>query len=285
MTLAKQFGSMQGYDEGDGFNPGGLLFVSGNEDKYQGFLDEDSFYLKGLKLYYDTNQLGLVDPDSLTQKFDDVVTKFKDGQVLFSWFPWLDTGYNTPEHTGSRKGFQMVGFDQQKIMSYGQNPGGGSRMWAIGAKAKHPERIMQFINWLYTPEGMMTTTNGPEGLTWEMKDGKAVLTEFGKKALRDSSQQVSADFGGGTYKDGLPNLNNTTLKPSNINPNTGEQYDWKTWVSVLNDKPNPVELSWRKANGALTPKELLVKKNQIVVNVPIVTKEQPAVMDASMTQN
>ena len=46
---------------------------------------------------------------------------------------------------------------------------------------------MEFINWLYTPEGMMTTLNGPEGLTWEMKDGKAALTDFGKKAMRDSS--------------------------------------------------------------------------------------------------
>ena len=55
---------------------------------------------------------------------------------------------------------------------------------------------MEFINWLYTPEGMMTTLNGPEGLTWEMKDGKAALTDFGKKAMRDSSQQVPAEFGG-----------------------------------------------------------------------------------------
>ncbi|WP_317618455.1 extracellular solute-binding protein [Paenibacillus sp. PL91] len=284
MTLGKQFATMHGYDIGDGFNQGSLLEIAAHEDKFQGILDENSYYLRTLKLYYDANQMGLMDPDSLTQKFDDVVNKFKDGQVLFSWFPWLDSSYNTPVHTDAGKGFQMVGFEEQKIYSYGFSPYGSNRIWAIGSKAKHPERIMEFINWLYTPEGVMTMINGPEGLTWELKDGKAVLTDFGKLALKDNSQQVAAEFGGGTYKDGAPQINNTTLKTSTINPDTNEPYDWNMWKSVLEDNPNPVEKSWRETTGALTPKELLTKNNQLAVNNPISTTEAPAVMDSMLEQ-
>lgn len=276
MTLAKQFAAMQGYDES------GLLLVSADEEKYQDLLSEDGYYLRTLKLYYDANQMGLVDPDSLTQKFDDVSNKFRDGQVLYSWFPWLDSAYNTPNHTDAGKGFAMVGFDNQKIYSYGQNPYGGNRLWAIGSKAKQPERIMEFLNWMYSPEGVMTQTNGPEGLTWEMKDGKAVLTDFGKKALKDTTTQVPDEFGGGQYKDGTNQMNNTSLKVSNINPNTNEPYDWNSWSSVLEDNPNPVDKSWREAVGALTPHELLEKNGQIAVNQQL--PEPAAIMDQTLNQ-
>lgn len=284
MTLAKQFGTMYGYDIGDGFNQGTLLEIAAHENKYQGILDDNSYYLRSLKFYFDANQMGLMDPDSLTQKFDDVVNKFKDGQVLFSWFPWLDSAYNTPEHTSAGKGFQMVGMDDQKIYSYGFTPAGSNRIWAIGAKAKNPERVMEFINWLYTPEGMMTTHNGPEGLTWEMKDGKPVLTEFGKLALRDNSQQVPDEFGGGTYKDGSAQINNTTIKTSSINPETNEPYDWNLWTSVLSDGADPVTQSWRDTVGAMTPKELLTKNGQIAVLEALETQEAPAVMDDMLAQ-
>jgi putative aldouronate transport system substrate-binding protein len=284
MTLGKQFGTMYGYDIGDGFNQGGLLEIASHENKYQGILDENSYYLRSLKLYHDANQMGLMDPDSLTQKFDDVVNKFKDGQVLFSWFPWLDSSYNTPAHTDAGKGFQMVGMEDQKIYSYGFTPAGSNRIWAIGAKAKNPERIMEFINWLYTPEGMMTTHNGPEGLTWEMKDGKPVLTDFGKLALKDNSQQVPEEFGGGTYKDGQAQINNTTIKISSINPNTNEPYDWNLWTSTLQDSPDPVTQSWRDTVGALTPKELLTKNDQIALLNAIDTTEAPAIMDDMLSQ-
>ena len=66
----------------------------------------------------------------------------------------------------------------------------------IGSKAEDPQRLADFIDWLYSPEGIMvscaqtSSTCGPEGLTWEMKDGKPVLTEFGKKALSGEEIEV-----------------------------------------------------------------------------------------------
>ena len=69
-----------------------------------------------------------------------------------------------------------------------------------------------------------------------------------------------------------------------MNPNTGEPYDWNMWSSVLKGNPNPVEKSWREATGALTPKELLMKNNQIAVNNAVSSTEAPVVMDTMLSQ-
>ena len=56
------------------------------------------------------------------------------------------------------------------------------------------------------------------------------------------------------------------------------------WSSVLKGNPNPVEKSWREATGALTPKELLMKNNQIAVNNAVSSTEAPVVMDTMLSQ-
>jgi len=285
MTLAKVIAQFHGYNEGDGLNPAGMTLTHQNEDKWQGVLDEDGYYLQGLKFYYDANQMGLLDPDSLTQKFSDVSNKIKDGQVFFSHFPWVDNVYNTPEHTAAGKGFALVPFAGEKVTSYGMSPYGGNRIWAIGSKAKDPARIMEFVNWLFTPEGVMESNYGPKGLAWDIdQNGKPFVTDYGWKALPSNAEPVPAEFGGGTFKDGINQINNTTLKLTNKNPETGEPYDYNLWQSSLNHDPDPVTKSWREAMGALTPKDYFVKNDMIEISKPFFTTQTPATPTAQMQQ-
>lgn len=285
MTLAKVIAQFHGYNEGDGLNPAGLTLTHQNKNEWQGVLDEDGYYLQGLKFYYDANQLGLLDPDSLTQKFSDVSNKVKDGQVFFSHFPWVDNVYNTQERTAEGKGFALVPFADEKITSYGMSPYGGNRIWAIGSKAKNPERIMEFLSWLYSPEGVMESNYGPKGLAWDIDDqGKPFVTEYGWKALPASSEPVPAEYGGGTFKDGMNQINNTTLKLTNIHPDTGEPYDYNLWNSTLNHDPDPVTQSWREAMGATTAKEYFVNNEMIEVSKPFFTTETPATTPAQLQQ-
>ncbi|MDQ6417935.1 extracellular solute-binding protein [Paenibacillus sp. LHD-117] len=285
MTLAKVVAQFYGYNEGDGLNPAGLILTHQNKDEWQGVLDEGGHYLEGLKFYYDANQMGLLDPDSLTQKFSDVSSKFQDGQILFSHFPWVDNVYNTPERTAQGKGLALVPFSEEKITSYGQSPYGGNRVWAIGAKAKDPARIMEFLSWLYSPEGVMESNYGPKGLAWDIdENGKPYVTEFGWKALPANAEPVPAEYGGGTFKDGTNQINNTTLKLTNIHPETGEPYDYNIWASTLNHNPDPVTKSWREATGVMTAKEYFVKNEMIEVSKPFFTTETPATPSAQMQQ-
>ncbi|WP_127529414.1 type 2 periplasmic-binding domain-containing protein [Paenibacillus kobensis] len=290
MTLAKQFANMYGYDE----NGATLLYVAADEDKYYEFLSDESWYMKSLKLYYDANQMGLLDPDSMTQKFDDVVGKYKDGRILFSWFPWLGSAnYNTQERSAEGKGLATVPFKEEKVYSWGFNQYGGDWIMAIGAKAKQPERIMEFINWLYTPEGAMLSAgdgtaiaNGPKGLTWDIgADGKPFVTDFGWKAYADQKgTDIPAEYGGGNFYYGQSQINYSNVAPGITNPETGEPYDHNLWTTSLERNPSKLDQEWRDKMEALTPKEYFVKNNMIAVAPQGFTGKPPIMMDKALEQ-
>lgn len=265
MTLAKQFANMMGYDE----IPDTAVYVKADEEKYYDFLSEDSWYMKSLKLYFEANQMGLVDPDSMTQKFDDVVAKYKDGRLLFSWFPWLGAAnYNTPERTAEGKGFALVPFKDELMYSTGFNVYGGNGIIAIGAKAKEPARIMEFINWMYTPEGAMISAgsgtavpNGPQGLTWDIDaNGKPAVTDFGWKAYTDQQNtQVPAEYGGGDYYYGSNQMNFSFVVPAMVNPENSEPFDHNLWTTTLERNPSKLDSDWRAKMGVLTLRSILRK--------------------------
>lgn len=290
MTLAKQFANMFGYDE----IPDTAVYVKADEEKYYDFLSEESWYMKSLKLYFQANQMGLLDPDSLTQKFDDVVAKYKEGRILFSWFPWLGAAnYNTPERTAEGKGFALVPFKGELMYSTGFNVYGGNGIIAIGAKAKEPARIMEFINWMYTPEGAMLSAgsgtaipNGPKGLTWDFNaSGKPVVTDFGWKAYADQQgTKIPDNYGGGDFYYGSNQMNFSFVVPAMVNPQTNEPFDHNLWKSTLERNPNKLESSWREKMGVLTAKEYFEKNKQIAVAPQGFTGKEPLKMDKTLEQ-
>ncbi|GMA37276.1 hypothetical protein [Demequina litorisediminis] len=116
-----------------------------------------------------------MDPESTTQNYDTLFSKFQNGQVLFSWWPWLgQSAYNTEGNTEAGKGFMIAPMDDMNVFSYGAEAYGGKQVLAIGSQAEDPERIAAFIDWLYSPDGTYMNNSqtmgaaGPEGLTWEM---------------------------------------------------------------------------------------------------------------------
>ncbi len=251
-------------------------------------LDETGGYMQQLKVLYKANQMGLVDPDSLTQKYTDAQNKYKDGRVLFSYFSWLGKPeYNTTENVSNGKGFMLVPLKTEKCYAQGMNPYGNSdALWSIGSKSEHPERIMEVINWLYSPDGVMTLWNGPKGLTWDIKDGKPYVTDFGMKAFENRADtDVPAEFGGGKYEDGVCKLEVSTLNYNSINPETDEPYMYSLWPSYLKVKTDPVLEDWRKAmGGVLTDKEYLVKNNMVAVAPSDYIPGEKKVLDSKLDQ-
>ena len=267
MNLAKQPTCFYGYDEI------GFVLAKADGSDYQSIIDDDSMYVRVLKLFYEANQMGLVDPESTTQNYDMLFTKYVNGQVLFSPWPWLgQSAYNTTEHKAEGKGFMIAPINDMKIFSYGCNPQGNAKNTiAIGTKAEDPERLMDFIEWLYSPEGIEMSaqhtagTCGPEGLTWEMKDGQPVLTEFGKEALLNGDAQMPEEWGGGSWKEGTSQLNFKAVSLVDVNPQTGFHYSYRLWDSVLELNKTPLDEDWQNHMGATTTLEYLEKNNQYMV--------------------
>lgn len=285
MCLAKQYCNVYGFEETDGFNPIGYALISAKADEYQSLLDPDSYYVKCLRLYFNANQMGLLDPDSISQKYEDVTNKIKDGQILFSWFPWMDNIYNTQERQAQGKGFRLVPFTEEKMYSQGYSPYGGDRIISIGANAACPERIMELINWMYSPEGFQTIKAGPRGLTWDINDkGKPYLTEYGMKALPNNPEPVPAEFGGGNFKDGQNQLNIDLVQMTAINPLTGEPYDFRLWTSYLTSSPSKLVNDWRAKTGVLTAREYFEKNGLLRIADPVFTGKAPENMSKSLEQ-
>lgn len=266
MNNAKQPACMYGYDEV------GFVLSKADGTEEQSILDDDSIYMDVLDFFYEANQRGLVDPDSTTQNFDTWSTKYTDGKVLYCPWPWVGQNYNTAENKAAGKGFMLAPVEDMQIFSYGSCPEGNStQVIAIGSNAEDPQRMADFIDWLYSPEGIelngqTSGAAGIKGLTWDInEDGKPELTEFGKKALPMNDVAVDEEYGGGNWKDGVSALNFKTVNLQDIDPNTGEAYDYLTWETTLEDNKTALDEDWSTYMGADTTMEYLEKNDKILV--------------------
>lgn len=268
MVTAKQPATLYGYDEM------GFVLAKADGSDYQSIVDSDSQYVRALKFYFDANQMGLVDPESTTQNYDTMFTKYQNGQVLLSWWPWLgQSAYNTDANMGDGKGFELAPLADQQIFSYGAEVYGGKPILGIGSGAEDPARLAAFIDWLYSPEGVNMNASqtgaaaGPEGLTWELgENGEPALTDFGTKVFREGGADVPAEWGGGAYADGVSTLNVSTVLPKDVNPETKFPYNYTFWPSYQEQVANPLTEDWSaKMGDATSTMEYLQANDQLVV--------------------
>lgn len=277
MVGAKNYASLYGYQEL------GFVMASADGSDIQDITDDDSYYVQSLKFLFEANQEGLVDPESTTQNYDMLSNKYRDGQILTSLWSYQGPSlYNTTEHKEEGKGYMPVLIDDMKPYSNGSfSEGNAGTIIAIGSQAQDPERMADFIDWLYSPEGIQVSEQangaaGPEGLTWEMKDGKAVLTDFGAEALPSNDVQVPEEWGGGSWKDGVSALNFKAVSVTDIDPNTNEPYMVTMWSSELEKNNTELDIDWQeKAGGAKSTMEYLENTGALAV-APGTSYTQPA---------
>ncbi len=268
MNNAKQPATFYGSDEV------GFVLAQADGSDYQSILDSDSDYVRSLRLYFEANKLGLVDPESTTQNYDTLYSKFQNGQVMFSWWPWLgQTAYNTEENMAAGKGFEIAPVQDQKIFSFGAEAYGGKQVFAVGAKAEDPERIAAFIDWLYSSEGAYANSAqtqgsaGPQGLTWDLNaDGEPELTDFGYDVFTRGGANVPEEWGGGDYADGVSALNVSSVMPVSVDPDTGLPYSYTFWPSFQESTANPLSEDWSaQMDGASTTMQYLEDAGQLTV--------------------
>lgn len=267
MNNAKQLACMYGYDE--------LGFVLSKADgsDYQNIIEEDSLYIKALRFFNEANARGLVDPDSASQNYDTWLMKYQQGKVLYSPWPWVGrNAFNSDADRASGREFKMAAVEDMQIFSFGCWPEGDStNIIAIGSGAGDPQRLADFIDWLYSPEGfeMNGQANGaagPEGLTWEIgDDGLPVLTDFGRRALPNNQAEVPEEYGGGIWSAGVSALNFKTTIQKETDPKTGAPYDYLCWDSTIRDHRSAIDEDWIERMGAETAMEYLEKNDMLLV--------------------
>ncbi|HWV50888.1 MAG TPA: ABC transporter substrate-binding protein [Microbacterium sp.] len=284
MNNVKQPITYYGYDEL------GFALAKADGSDYQGILDDDGEYQRVLKFYNEAYRMGLVDPESTTQNYDTLWSKFQNGQVLYSWWPWLgQSAYNTEDNMNAGTGFMLVPIQDQEIFSYGAEAYGGKQVFSIGSKAEDPERIAAFIDWLYSTEGTYTNNSqtqgaaGPEGLTWEMgDDGQPRLTEFGQEVFLTGDATVPEEWGGGSYIDGTSTLNVSAVLPNDIDEATGLQYNYQFWPHYQELTQNDLKADWSSHMDDSTSTMEYLKANDQLLVAPGASYTAPA--DDSQTE-
>ena len=229
--------------------------------KYHDALEENGPYLEMLKWFNDLYQDGLIDPDSMTQTYDEMIAKVQNGGTLFSIFNYSGSlGYNTKEHTSAGKLMYCMKPEDASPIVYGMNTQGGDRVWSIGAKTEYPEKCMEIINYLATPEGRMTMEYGPKGYTWDYDDQKhAYLTDVGVKCQNDKNTTMGGGYKG-SYHDGELQINNITWSLDASNPDSdGETYNKESWASYNATPSSDIEKDWRDKTGCTTINEYMEK--------------------------
>lgn len=237
-----------------GYDELGIGHYNTTTGEFYDALGENSPYLTSLKFFNDLYQNDLLDPDSMTQTFDEMTAKVKNGGTFFSIFNYAGSiPFNTDEHIAEDKMMMTLVPTEATPIVYGMNVLGSNRVWSIGAKTQYPELCMEIINWLSTPEGRMTSEYGPQGILWDYdEDGYTYGTELGIEMHNDKmGVEFPEDTGYyGNFKDGSFQLNNTTWSIEASNPDSnGETYNWDTWASNQVEPRNDVEAAWREYTG------------------------------------
>lgn len=269
MQNAGALASLYGYDTQ------GFVMLNPENGDIQSVANTDSVYLKMLHFLYEANQLGLVDPESPMQNYETVASKFKDGAVLYSFWPWMgESLYNSDEHLAEGKGFASVQIDDASYVCWGNDPDGKqSFSIMIGGNTRDPQRMVDFVDWLYSDEGIECCGSptgdfrGPENLTWEKTEDGPKLTTFGIDAFINMTQdlEVPEEFGGGTWTEGVSGLN---FKPVDQKNKDDENIDfyYQSWDDYREKTAVGITEDWQEHyNTTLTPIQYFNEKNLISV--------------------
>lgn len=133
-----------------------------------------------------------------------------------------------------------------KVVTKGKS---GRGCWAISADAENPEEIFQFFDWLSTYEGQLLAQYGVEGVSYNMVDGKPVLTDEVLEKLNDNDvdwllNNVGAAFGGTAnyfFEFMLTNKNNIdNFGESRPGANSGDTF--KRSVEIAEEYPREYKL-------------------------------------------
>ncbi|MBE5940092.1 MAG: hypothetical protein E7266_06820 [Lachnospiraceae bacterium] len=235
---------------------------------YYDALQKDGPYLEMLKFFNKLYQKDLLDPNSMTQTYDEAAAKLKAGGAFWSIFNYSGClAYNTDAHLAENKMMCSIKPEEASPIVYGMSTVGGNRVWSIGANTEYPELCMDIINWLCTPEGYMTYLYGPKDLCWYYDDeGYTQFTEFGKKVSIDRSAMMEGDYAGlGSFNDGALQINNTTWSGMAENPDSnGEVYNWQFWKSQQVESRCEVEKDWRERYDVKSAYEYFEKNGYTV---------------------
>jgi putative aldouronate transport system substrate-binding protein len=255
-----------------GVTQDGLGFVERNHvaGTMASIYNDDSYFKRAIKFYYEANQQGLMDPDLITDGWDDYVEKVGAGRSMFQLLSWTSWTYETDETRNSLRSYKGVWFDSAKIILGAPTYTGGSAgntWYAISSATKHLDEALAFIDYLYSYDGEWKLAWGEQGVAWDVNaDGLPYRTV---KGWEMKNGNLPFD-NGGLIGEGLNVVNAFGLPWSVVNPTYGARMDELDWPRG-EGAPDlyKVDEDWSEIMGARDGVDYLIQ-NDLYVTPPYV---------------
>lgn len=228
--------------------------------------DKAGTYYKILKFLNDAQVRGLVDPDSGTQDWNAACAKMSAGQVYLMWYSWQVGFWNTQDRLKAGNAFIYTPVADQVYYADSDTYYGSGRVFAVGSQVDDEKyaRIMEFLDWYASPEGLTFQHNGIEGFNYTVgDDGKFTL--INDNALMDNLP-VPEEYGGAGYQDGNNAINQWIVDAISTNPNTGEPYSCQYWSTYKEATMTDMKREWQEKFDAEEPVDYMKKNNLLVVS-------------------
>ena len=247
--------------------------------------DKNATYYKILKFLNDAQRRGLVDPDSGTQTWDNVCSKISAGQVDLLWYSWEVGFWNSIDRQKNGTAFIFIPVKDQTYYTDSDTYYGSGRVIGVGSQvddAKY-QRIMEFLDWYASPEGLVFQHAGIEGFNYTVgEDGK--YTQINDNALMDNLP-VPEEYGGAGYNDGNNAINQWIVDATSTNPLTGESYTSTYWSSYKEATMTDMKREWQERFGAAEPVDWM-EQNKVLLVSPNVSVSLPSdTTDISVIRN
>ncbi|MCR8630576.1 ABC transporter substrate-binding protein [Paenibacillus radicis (ex Xue et al. 2023)] len=201
------------------------------------------------------NAIGLLDPESFIQKYDQYKSKVGTGRVLglidqkwdYDEAQKVLRQSGKPERTYSN--FPVTLNEQYK--DHSTHSAGYLTGWGVGItkSAKDPVRIIKFLDYLASEEGMVLRSWGIEGINYTVENGKRVMTKEDKdKRANDPLYAKKSGIGnygypfpiaGNGVMDSTGNSYSTTSKEQikldyiDVEKETLKHYNADMWIDLF----------------------------------------------------
>ncbi|MCL2361295.1 MAG: extracellular solute-binding protein [Defluviitaleaceae bacterium] len=240
----------------DGFGFSEVNFANNNQ--ITSIYDDNSYFRRAIHFLNQAHQMGIMDPDIITDTFSDYIEKANAGRVLFQLMGWTSWAYETEETRNSMRSYMGVFFENQRKLFPAPPFVGDSNWTAVSATSNHPDRALALLNYMYCYDALWHLAWGPQGIAWDLNpEGKPFRTALGWEM---GNNHIPFE-NGGLISEGL-NLMNWFGMPWHVtHPRFNARMDELDWPSTEYTPPDfAVFESWRSITGAFDSMEYAAQR-------------------------
>ena len=253
----------------------GFMEVNFNTGELTSIYNDNSYFKRAIKFFNSASQMRLMDPDLITDTFNDYTDKANAGRSLFQLLSWTSWAYETEETRNSMRSYKGVFFDNQNmIIPTPPYVGGanGNNWLAVSSSSNHINKALQFVDYMFDYDALWGLAWGERGIAWDVgADGKPYRTQLGWE-MRNNNLPFS---NGGLISEGLNVMNLYGLPWFVVNPKYGARMDELDWPRSENAPADyVVDIDWRAATGAYDDIDYAYKRG-IYVEKPFVMPMPP----------